>query len=174
MHVLASAATGDGGREKRDDVPDARADDYDARRRRCARLAAFVDAVRREHPSYWCAPVPPFGPRAPRLLVVGLAPGMHGANATGRAFTGDYAGLLLYRTLHAYGYANHPQSRARDDDLALVDCRITNAVKCLPPKNRPLPAEIAHCNGLTSRPTWRRSPPVRRSSRSAAWRTMPS
>lgn len=129
-------------------VPDARAgDDYDARCRRCARLAAFVDAVRREHPSYWCAPVPPFGPRAPRLLVVGLAPGMHGANATGRAFTGDYAGLLLYRTLHAYGYANHPQSRARDDDLALVDCRITNAVKCLPPKNRPLPAEIAHCNG---------------------------
>jgi uracil-DNA glycosylase family 4 len=128
-------------------VPEADAGaDFDAGCRRCARLAAFVDRVRADHPSYWCAPVPPFGPRAPRLLVVGLAPGLHGANATGRAFTGDYAGILLYRTLHAYGHASRPQSVSRDDALALSDCRITNAVKCLPPDNRPTPAEVANCN----------------------------
>lgn len=128
-------------------VPDARADDdYDARCRRCPRLAAFVDAVRRDHPGYWCAPVPPYGPRGAKLLIVGLAPGMHGANATGRVFTGDYAGLLLYRTLHAYGYATLPASVSRDDALALVDCRITNAVKCLPPQNKPLASEVANCN----------------------------
>ena len=97
------------------------------------------------HPDYHCRPVPPFGADDPRLLVVGLAPGMHGANATGRPFTGDYAGVLLYQTLHEFGFASAPRSIARDDGLALVDCRITNAVKCLPPQNKPVGAEISSC-----------------------------
>ena len=120
---------------------------YNPACRRCGRLAAFLDAVRAEHPSYWCKPVPPFGDPAARLVIVGLAPGMHGANASGRPFTGDYAGILLYETLHAYGYASSPHSRARNDPLTLVDCRITNAVKCLPPQNKPAPDEIKMCNG---------------------------
>ena len=120
---------------------------YDSRCRRCARLAAFLDAVRAEHPSYWCKPVPPFGDPQARLVIVGLAPGMHGANASGRPFTGDYAGILLYETLHAYGFASSPHSRTRDDPLTLSDCRITNAVKCLPPDNKPTPAEAKNCNG---------------------------
>jgi uracil-DNA glycosylase family 4 len=120
---------------------------YDPTCRRCARLAHFLDVVRAEHPSYWCKPVPPFGDPAARLVIVGLAPGMHGANASGRPFTGDYAGILLYETLHAYGYASSPHSRARNDPLTLVDCRITNAVKCLPPENKPAPDEIKMCNG---------------------------
>ena len=80
-------------------------------------------------------------------MIVGLAPGMHGANASGRPFTGDHAGILLYATLHAYGFASQPIATARGDGLALVDCRITNAVKCLPPDNKPAPAEIRACNG---------------------------
>jgi uracil-DNA glycosylase family 4 len=119
---------------------------YDPACRRCARLASFLDAVRAAHPTYFCRPVPPFGDPAARLVIVGLAPGMHGANATGRPFTGDYAGILLYATLHAYGYASRPDSTAADDDLVLRDCRITNAVKCLPPENKPVPAEIRNCN----------------------------
>ena len=91
--------------------------------------------------------MPPFGAPAARLVIVGLAPGMHGANATGRPFTGDYAGILLYETLHAYGFANQPSATARDDGLALIGCRITNAVKCLPPGNKPTPAEARACNG---------------------------
>jgi uracil-DNA glycosylase family 4 len=90
--------------------------------------------------------VAPFGSRRHRLLVVGLAPGLHGANRTGRPFTGDHAGILLYRTLHATGFATLPASVARSDGLRLVDCRITNAVKCLPPGNKPLPDEIRRCN----------------------------
>ena len=90
--------------------------------------------------------MPPFGPRGSPLLIVGLAPGMHGANATGRAFTGDHAGILLYETLHAFGFASAPSSVSRDDGLALAGCRISNAVKCLPPDNRPLPAEVAACS----------------------------
>jgi uracil-DNA glycosylase family 4 len=82
-----------------------------------------------------------------RLVIVGLAPGMHGANASGRPFTGDYAGIMLYATLHKFGYANQPQSLAVDDGLMLIDARITNAVKCLPPGNKPLPDEIRNCNG---------------------------
>lgn len=82
-----------------------------------------------------------------RLLVVGLAPGMHGANATGRPFTGDHAGILLYRTLHAFGFASAPESLAADDGLELFDCRVTNAVKCLPPGNKPTGGEIRTCNG---------------------------
>jgi uracil-DNA glycosylase family 4 len=103
--------------------------------------------VRAEHPSYWCKPVPPFGDPQARLVIVGLAPGMHGANASGRPFTGDYAGILLYETLHAYGFASSAHSRTRHDPLTLSDCRITNAVKCLPPENKPTPAETKTCNG---------------------------
>ncbi|MFN2308362.1 MAG: uracil-DNA glycosylase [Gammaproteobacteria bacterium] len=114
--------------------------------RRCARLAEFLDAVRSDYPTYFAKPVPPFGAADARLLIVGLAPGMHGANASGRPFTGDHAGILLYRTLHAYGFASRPESLSRDDGLVLRDCRITNAVKCLPPQNKPLPVEIRHCN----------------------------
>ena len=114
--------------------------------RRCPRLAGFLDEVRAEHPDYHARPVPPFGSERPRLLIVGLAPGMHGANRTGRPFTGDYAGILLYETLHRYGYANQPHGAEPDDGLALIDCRITNAVKCLPPQNKPTPAEVTTCN----------------------------
>ncbi len=111
------------------------------------RLAAFLDGVHAEHPDYWCKPVPPFGDADARLVIVGLAPGMHGANASGRAFTGDYAGILLYETLHRFGFASSPVSIARDDGLTLRDCRINNSVKCLPPQNKPSPAEISACNG---------------------------
>jgi uracil-DNA glycosylase len=119
---------------------------FDPACRRCRRLATFLADVHRDHPAYWCRPVPPFGAAAARLVVVGLAPGMHGANATGRPFTGDYAGILLYATLHAYGFATQPVATSRDDGQRLVQCRITNAVKCLPPGNKPTPAEIRMCN----------------------------
>lgn len=113
---------------------------------RCARLADFLREVRAAHPDYHARPVPPFGDPTARLLVVGLAPGMHGANASGRPFTGDHAGILLYATLHRYGFATRPVSMHADDGLALVDCRINNAVKCLPPANKPTPAEVRTCN----------------------------
>ena len=119
---------------------------YDPSCRRCARLAGFLDRVREAHPGYWCKPVAPFGDPRARLVIVGLAPGMHGANATGRPFTGDYAGLLLYETLYAFGWSNQPDGAAVGDGLALRGCRITNSVKCLPPDNKPLPVEIANCN----------------------------
>ena len=123
---------------------------YDAACRRCVRLATFLDEVRAAHPAYRCLPVPPFGDANARLVIVGLAPGLHGANATGRPFTGDFAGILLYETLHAYGYASSPVSRTERDPLALDDCRITNAVKCLPPANKPLPGEMRNCNDYLS------------------------
>ena len=119
---------------------------YDPSCRRCPRLARFLDTVAADHPAYWCKPVPPFGDPAARLVIVGLAPGMHGANASGRPFTGDYAGILLYQTLHDYGFASSPKSVSRDDVLTLRNCRITNAVKCLPPQNKPIPSEIGMCN----------------------------
>jgi len=119
---------------------------FDPHCRRCARLAAHLDAIRREYPDYHCAPVPSFGSAHCRLLVVGLAPGQHGANRTGRPFTGDHAGVLLYRTLHQFGFASRVASISRRDGLRLVGCRITNAVKCLPPGNRPLSAEVQQCN----------------------------
>ena len=92
--------------------------------------------------------MPPFGDDKPELLIVGLAPGFHGANRTGRPFTGDYAGVLLYETLYEFGYANLPQSISADDGLKLIGCRITNAVKCVPPENKPTPDEIKRCNGF--------------------------
>jgi uracil-DNA glycosylase family 4 len=119
---------------------------YDPHCTLCPRLAAFLDEGKRAHPDYFCAPVPPFGDPAARLLLVGLAPGFHGANATGRPFTGDYAGILLYETLHAFGLATHPVSVSRDDGLQLLGCRISNSVKCVPPQNKPLPVEIVTCN----------------------------
>jgi uracil-DNA glycosylase family 4 len=119
---------------------------FDPHCRRCPRLAGFLDEVKARHPHYHARPVAPFGDDAPRLLVVGLAPGLHGANRTGRPFTGDHAGILLYRTLHKFGHATLPISLAADDPLQLTGCRITNAVKCLPPQNKPVPAEIRQCN----------------------------
>lgn len=112
----------------------------------CPRLAAYLAAGRERFPQYHCAPVGPFGAAEPSLVIVGLAPGFHGANASGRPFTGDYAGILLYRTLHEFGLATGPESRAANDDLRLIDCRITNAVKCAPPGNKPLPVEVTTCN----------------------------
>ena len=113
----------------------------------CPRLAAFLAESRARYPGYYCRPVPAFGDASPRLLIVGLAPGLHGANRTGRPFTGDYAGVLLYQTLHAFGYASHPASVAADDGLVLSGCRISNAVKCVPPENKPEGGEIKRCNG---------------------------
>ncbi|HEY3859266.1 MAG TPA: uracil-DNA glycosylase [Gammaproteobacteria bacterium] len=112
----------------------------------CPRLAGFLKEVRAEHPDYYGRPVPPFGDSKARLIVVGLAPGLHGANRTGRPFTGDYAGVLLYATLHKFGFANQAEGASPDDGLRLKDCRITNAVKCLPPANKPQPDEITRCN----------------------------
>lgn len=120
--------------------------DFNPHCRACSRLATHLDRVRREYPHYYAGPVRPFGPRKARLLIVGLAPGMHGANRTGRPFTGDHAGILLYETLHKHGFANHAISVAANDRLRLTDCRITNAVKCLPPANKPMPSEVAQCN----------------------------
>jgi uracil-DNA glycosylase len=112
---------------------------------RCARLACHLKSVRKAYPDYHARPVPSFGDSA-GLLVVGLAPGMHGANRTGRPFTGDHAGILLYDSLHRFGFASRPVSEAAGDGLRLIHCRITNAVKCLPPANRPLPEEVRRCN----------------------------
>jgi uracil-DNA glycosylase family 4 len=106
----------------------------------------FLDDVNSRFPEYYCRPVPPFGDVAARLLIVGLAPGMHGANRTGRPFTGDHAGILLYETLHKFGFSSRAESLSADDGLTLLDCRITNAVKCLPPDNKPVGAEINTCN----------------------------
>ena len=119
---------------------------FDRGCRACPRLAGFLDDVNSRHPEYYCRPVPPFGDAAARLLIVGLAPGMHGANRTGRPFTGDHAGILLYETLHKFGFSTAAESRSADDGLQLLDCRITNAVKCLPPDNKPVGAEINTCN----------------------------
>ncbi len=112
----------------------------------CPRLAEFLTEVREKHPDYHGRPVAPFGDPNARLLVVGLAPGYHGANATGRPFTGDYAGILLYETLHECGLSTAPESVSADDGLELINCRITNAVKCLPPQNKPIGSEINTCN----------------------------
>jgi uracil-DNA glycosylase len=115
--------------------------------RLCSRLAKHLAQVRKAHADYHARPVLPFGVTAPKLLIVGLAPGMHGANRTGRPFTGDYAGILLYKTLYKHGLANQAHGDDPADGLKLKHCRITNAVKCLPPENKPLPAEVKQCNG---------------------------
>jgi len=104
--------------------------------------------VKQKHPDYHARPVAPFGDSDASLLVVGLAPGMHGANATGRPFTGDYAGLLLYEALYEFGYSNKPTSESLSDGLTLKNCRISNAVKCLPPQNKPTGGEINQCNSF--------------------------
>lgn len=114
--------------------------------RRCARLAAHLVSVRAQYPGYHAAPVPSFGDPAARFLVVGLAPGLRGANRTGRPFTGDHAGLLLYQSLFEAGFSNQPHGLDPADGLCLQDCRITNAVRCLPPGNKPLPQEVRMCN----------------------------
>ncbi len=114
--------------------------------KKCPRLADFLRSTGQKYPSYYARPVPSFGAADARLLIVGLAPGLHGANRTGRPFTGDHAGLLLYRTLYEYGFATADQSISSDDDLRLVDCRITNAVRCVPPQNKPTLQEVKQCN----------------------------
>lgn len=124
---------------------------FDPNCRACPRLAGFLDQVRAERPDYHARPVAAFGPQGSPLLIVGLAPGMHGANRTGRPFTGDYAGILLYQTLFDLGLANRPESLALDDGFELIGCRITNAVKCLPPENKPTTAEIRTCNDFLAR-----------------------
>lgn len=117
---------------------------------RCSRLASFLADVKAQYPTYHARPVAAFGDINPKLLIVGLAPGMHGANRTGRPFTGDYAGILLYQTLFKFGLANQPESISSADKLCLFHTRITNAVKCLPPENKPKPCEIKQCNDYLS------------------------
>jgi uracil-DNA glycosylase family 4 len=112
----------------------------------CPRLAAFRHAAREKFPDWYNAPVMPFGPDEAGLLIVGLAPGLQGANRTGRPFTGDYAGDLLYATLKEFGLARGTYDKRPDDGLTLIDCRISNAVKCVPPENKPTPEEIKICN----------------------------
>jgi uracil-DNA glycosylase family 4 len=114
----------------------------------CPRLAAFRDEARVAHPDWHNAPVPSFGDLSARLLVVGLAPGLRGANRTGRPFTGDWAGDLLYETLIDFGFASGVYDERPDDGLTLHDCRITNAVRCVPPQNKPTPAEITVCRAF--------------------------
>jgi uracil-DNA glycosylase family 4 len=114
----------------------------------CPRLKAFRDDWRRREPNWFNAPVPSFGPAAARLLIVGLAPGLRGANRTGRPFTGDYAGDLLYETLRTFGFACGSYSAQPDDGLRLIDARITNAVRCVPPENKPTPGEIKTCRSF--------------------------
>jgi uracil-DNA glycosylase family 4 len=114
----------------------------------CPRLVDFRKAARLREPSWFNSPVPSFGDADARLLIVGLAPGLQGANRTGRPFTGDYAGDLLYATLLKYGFAAGSYAARPDDGLALVDCRISNAVRCVPPQNKPLPAEINTCRSF--------------------------
>jgi uracil-DNA glycosylase family 4 len=116
----------------------------------CPRLADFREAARARETGWFNSPVPSFGDAAGRLLIVGLAPGLQGANRTGRPFTGDYAGDLLYATLLEYGFANGVYQARPDDGLTLVDCRISNAVRCVPPQNKPLPAEINACRPFLS------------------------
>src|SRR6202140_2383232 len=117
---------------------------------RCPRLVAFRKTWREQEPQWFNAPVPPFGSRDARLLIVGLAPGLRGANRTGRPFTGDYAGDLLYATLLEFGFARGHYDERPDDGLTLVDCRIANAVGCVPPENKPTPAEIKTCRRFLS------------------------
>jgi uracil-DNA glycosylase len=112
---------------------------------RCPRLVTFREHWRKLEPDWFNAPVDSFGPADARFLIVGLAPGLRGANRTGRPFTGDYAGDLLYSTLQAFGFARGTYAANPDDGLELIDCRISNAVRCVPPENKPTSAEINTC-----------------------------
>ncbi len=123
---------------------------FDLNCRQCPRLATFLDEVKEQYPDYHARPVPPFGVDDPKLLIIGLAPGMHGANATGRPFTGDYAGILLYKALYKFGFSNQETAMNANDGLELINCRISNAVKCLPPANKPTGEEINICNQFLS------------------------
>ena len=114
----------------------------------CPRLVAFRNEARASYPDWHNAPVPSFGDTSARLLIVGLAPGLRGANRTGRPFTGDWAGDLLYETLIEQGFAKGTYDERPDDGLKLIDCRITNAVRCVPPQNKPTPAEINTCRAF--------------------------
>ncbi len=114
----------------------------------CPRLAQFRQDNSDKHPDFFNAPVPSFGPEDARLLIVGLAPGLKGANRTGRPFTGDYAGDLLYPTLEKFGFARGGYDRRPDDGIELQDCRITNAVRCVPPQNKPTPEEANTCRSF--------------------------
>jgi uracil-DNA glycosylase family 4 len=116
----------------------------------CPRLAGFREAARAREPEWFNSPVSSFGDSDARLLIVGLAPGLQGANRTGRPFTGDYAGDLLYATLLEYGFAKGIYRARPDDGLTLVDCQISNAVRCVPPQNKPLPVEINTCRPFLS------------------------
>jgi uracil-DNA glycosylase family 4 len=123
---------------------------FDITCQKCPRLAAFLCDVKEKNSTYHAKPVAPFGDENAQLLIVGLAPGMHGANATGRPFTGDFAGILLYEALHEFGFSNCSESTSFDDGLLLKNARITNAVKCLPPQNKPTGKEINTCNYFLS------------------------
>jgi uracil-DNA glycosylase family 4 len=120
--------------------------EYDVSCKDCKRLSSFLAQVKNKNPDYFCKPVPPFGQKNSLFLIVGLAPGMHGANKTGRPFTGDHAGILLYKTLYKFGFSNLETSQSVGDNLILKNCSITNAVKCLPPDNKPNQEEINNCN----------------------------
>ncbi len=119
---------------------------YDSNCKDCDRLSSFLEQVKNKNPDYFCKPVPSVGQKETPFLIVGLAPGMHGANKTGRPFTGDHAGILLYKTLYKFGFSNSEKSESASDNLKLNRCRITNAVKCLPPDNKPSTEEIKNCN----------------------------
>ena len=112
----------------------------------CPRLSAYREELKQQYPEYHCAPVAAMGDIDSALFIVGLAPGLHGANASGRPFTGDASGDLLFAALHRYGFASQPDSRSLNSDQELLNCRITNAVKCVPPQNKPLSLEINTCN----------------------------
>jgi uracil-DNA glycosylase family 4 len=124
---------------------------FSSKCRLCLRLATFLDDVKANEPDYFAKPVPSFGTQDASFLIVGLAPGMHGANRTGRPFTGDYAGDLLYSTLHKFGFSSSGEpldaNMNANSKLVLNNCRITNAVRCLPPQNKPEPSEVRMCNG---------------------------
>ena len=119
----------------------------------CPRLVAFREALRAEHPDWWNAPVPHFGDPEAWLAICGLAPGKHGANRTGRPFTGDYAGVLLYDTLKRFGLAEGAYEERPDDSLRLKGVAIVNSVKCVPPQNKPTPQEIATCTRTYFQPS---------------------
>ena len=112
----------------------------------CPRLKRHLKATAKQYPSYHCKPVPAFGDKKATLLIVGLAPGLHGANATGQAFTGDASGDLLFKTLYELGLSNQAQAHTLNNKLRLNNCRISNAVKCYPPENKPIGAEIKNCS----------------------------